>query len=320
MGGMQLGVKYNDHKFLEMVEHCGVVCARCLLVDAIGAFLPSLGIPSDIILVWNGVALGGSMFSRAETLCVIGIGFVDTHGKLVYRLLSSPSENMQRSGDAQVALVLRMLREHPTRLTVRELRERLALVGGLGANVRGGPEAKHQSTGAADKFWSHIHPELDAEAALMCVDWDLWHRVMTAITRAMNNSRAVQEVMDVGHEMGFLFGVGEAGGTRSLQQILARIAFVTRSCESVVAGMHARLGLAHAHVGAQSIRELIHLGRRVSSMAFVAFALALHDLLDGRVSKLSWLAETTCRCRRRAGFPSRARGFGWSRAGKGPAG
>ena len=72
-------------------------------------------------------------------------GSFDTHGKLVYRLLSSPSENMQKSGDAQVALVLRMLREHPAGLTARELRGSLAVVGGDGAIVRGGPEARSDS-------------------------------------------------------------------------------------------------------------------------------------------------------------------------------
>ena len=119
----------------------------------------------------------------------------------------------------------------------------------------------------------------------------------------------------MGMELGVLFAAGEGralyrtvqaeigaedrrvvpdhGGTRSLQQILARIAFVTRSLESVIAGMHAKLGLAHAHIGTSKIGGLIEQGRRLSSMAFVAFSLAAHDLLDCRLSQLSWLAETT---------------------------
>ena len=56
--------------------------------------IPALGIRSDLSLTWDGVSIGGSMWSRAETLRVIGLGRVDASGHIRHRLMATPSENL----------------------------------------------------------------------------------------------------------------------------------------------------------------------------------------------------------------------------------
>ena len=128
LAGVPVGTKYNHHSFMDLVEHLAVVCCRDLLGDALRQPLPGLGIPSDLSLVWDGVSIGGTMWSRQETFCVLGVGFCDAAGRIQYRLVATPSENLQKAGPAQVSLVLASLRDHPAGLSSEVLRRRLSVV------------------------------------------------------------------------------------------------------------------------------------------------------------------------------------------------
>ena len=96
LAGVPAGTKYNHHSFMDLVEHLAVVCCRDLLGDALRQPLPGLGIPSDLSLVWGGVSIGGTMWSRQETFCVLGVGFCDAAGRIQYRLVATPSEHLQK--------------------------------------------------------------------------------------------------------------------------------------------------------------------------------------------------------------------------------
>ncbi len=85
-------------------------CCRELTGGALSELIPSLGIPSYLSLIWDGVSIGGTMWSRAETLCVIGVGFCDPPGHVQHRLATTPSDNLQKAGLTQVELALRWLR------------------------------------------------------------------------------------------------------------------------------------------------------------------------------------------------------------------
>ena len=89
------------------------------------------------------------MWSRGETLCVVGLGYSASDGKTQHCLVATPSENLQTSGEAQVCLVLACLQGHPAELTRRALKSRLCIVGGDGAIAAGGSAAKPSSTRAA---------------------------------------------------------------------------------------------------------------------------------------------------------------------------
>ena len=66
----------------QLAEHAAVACCRHLAASALSEICPGLGIPSDLSLVWDGVSIGGTMWSRGETLCVLGAGFVDPAGRI----------------------------------------------------------------------------------------------------------------------------------------------------------------------------------------------------------------------------------------------
>ena len=313
MAGLKLGSKYDHHSFLTLVEHLAVVCCRELTGRSLMELVPSLGIPSDLSLVWDGVSIGGTMWSRGETLCVIGVGCCDTAGHIHHLLVSSPSENLQKAGESQVELVLRSLRDHPARLSAAMLRRRLSVVGGDGAVCAGGPEARHASTGAAEKLWSRVNDGNPLN--IPCTEWDLFHRVDAAFSNAMRAHAGVSEIMDVGKALGALFAVGDGralyrsaqaaigaasrrvvpdqGGTRKVVAIASSIQYVTRNLEAIHAGIHARLGLARGGASAQSQHSLIELSRRVSAMNFVMFSLAVDDILQGHVSPLALAAQVS---------------------------
>ena len=241
-----------------------------------------------------------------------GVGVCDPCGRIRYHLLCTPSENLHKSGDDQMQLVLDCLRTHPARLSASVLRRRLSIVGGDGAVVAGGAEAKHASTRSAEKFWGRIMGESGAPP---CTEWDLFHRADAAVAGTMRSHPAVEEIMDVAKALGALFGTGDGralyrsaqhalaessrrvipdqGGTRKIVAIANSIQHVVQHLAAVHGSMHARLGLARDGTGAQSQRYLIDLGRRTSSMNFVMFALAVDDVLRAYIVPLALAAQAT---------------------------
>ena len=71
--GLQTGSKYNQHQFVELVEILAVVAVRSKAADVLAKNSPSLGIPSDIAIIWDGVSIGARSFSRHETLYLCGL-------------------------------------------------------------------------------------------------------------------------------------------------------------------------------------------------------------------------------------------------------
>ena len=309
LAGVAVGTKYNHHSFMDLVEHLSVVCCRDLLANQLCQLLPGLGIPSDLALVWDGVSIGGAMWSRQETFCVLGVGFCDTAGRIHYRLVATPSENLQKAGPAQVDLVVASLQDHPAGLSRAVLRQRLSIVGGDGAIVGGGVDAKHSSTKAAELFWENI---MGAAGGPPCTEWDLFHRVDAALSLVMRNHAAIAEVLDVGRSLGALFGTGDGrvlfrstqkaigssqrvlpdqGGTRKIVAVAGSVDYIVTNLPALIASMHARLGLARSRKTAQSVGSLVDMGRRLSALNFVAFALAAADVLQRHIVPLALVAQ-----------------------------
>jgi len=312
LAGVSLGTKYSHHGFMELVEHSAVVCCRHLTAVALSRPCVGLGIPSDLSLVWDGVAIGGALWSRAETLCIVGVGFCDEAGRIQHRLLATPSENLQRAGSQQMELVLRSLQVHLARLSRALLRQRLAIVGGDGAVCGGGAGARHSSTQAAERLWEAA---FGAEGTrVSCCEWDLFHRVDAAVAGTMRSHAGVAEVLEVARGLGALFASGDGraifratqaalgapqrampdqGGTRKIVSLANSIEFVVGHLAAVHGSMHARMGMARATVGSQSQGSLVEMGRRVAAMNFVSFSLALCDIMAGCVVPLALVAQAS---------------------------
>ena len=140
--------------------------------------LGGLGIKSDVGIMFDGVSIGATHFARHETLLLIGCSHTDARtGELRAQLIAAPSMGMFHDGTTQAALVLRALQSHPVQLGTRELRARVAIVGGDGAVARGGEEAIHSSTGTAELVWDTVFkpralvfkPEDEGDHGLRCV-------------------------------------------------------------------------------------------------------------------------------------------------------
>ena len=104
--------------------------------DALHSILPGLRIPSDIVVVFDGVSIGATQFSSQETLLLVGALHTDPqNGQQVATVTGAPSSGLSHKGLAQCEIVLQCLAAHPWSLNISLLRPRLALVGGDGAVV-----------------------------------------------------------------------------------------------------------------------------------------------------------------------------------------
>ena len=198
MVGVRLGTKYNHHAFLERVEHMSYVSCQAFAAIELNQLTPSTGVPPEIAVTWDGVGIGGTTFSRAETTAIIAVSFMNASGRIVQRLVESPSENLRKAGADQKELVLEALARHPARLTLPELRKRLRLVAGDGAICKGGVDAIHGSTGAGEGLWAEVFgpgPE-------PCTEWDLFHRIDAALTHVMKTHGACVEYTAVARACG----------------------------------------------------------------------------------------------------------------------
>ena len=59
--GLDLGTKYRSHHLVQSVEHLAAVAARARTADALNRNLASLGIPSDLNLIFYGASIGASL-------------------------------------------------------------------------------------------------------------------------------------------------------------------------------------------------------------------------------------------------------------------
>ena len=62
--GLVLGEKYRSHHFVHVVERHCVAALNALTAQSMNQLVPSLGIPADLVLVFDGVSIGARQFSR----------------------------------------------------------------------------------------------------------------------------------------------------------------------------------------------------------------------------------------------------------------
>ena len=123
------------------------------------ATLSGLGIPSDIGVFFDSVSIGTSSFSTQETLQRIGAAYTPLDfSSEGLALISTPSIGASHTGTHQKSLVFEGFATAPWNVGHGCMRARLALVGGDGAVVRGGPDAVHKGSGASDQIWDELFP------------------------------------------------------------------------------------------------------------------------------------------------------------------
>ena len=270
-------------------------------------------------IMFDGVSLGSSSFSRHETLQIVGVSFISPHSlRLHARLVGAPSAGLDHTGPVQAEGLLRCLTDHPAQLAARA-DSRLAAIGGDGAVVAGGPRAKHKSTNAAGHLWSLLRQDPP------CLLWDGFHRDDKARRTAYMESGPTVELFDVAGAVNQLFGVGQGriilrsaaalidspsyvvpqtSGTRPTVSLQAAPGALVKNFRNYHAGLHARLDLVRKGRTAQTLTGLIALARRLDSVDFVAYLLLFEDLQKmlyhhGQVqqsNKLeSWIADEQSR-------------------------
>ena len=126
--------------------------------------------------------------------------------------MSCPSTGGSHQGQRQADLVLEALERRPAKIIQGVLKARLACTGGDGAVVRGGPEARHSSSGAAHLIWNRVRDDQQEGLTL----WGHFHRSDRALHFA--STKWVEEVVDMGKELNRLFGVnaGKVGPHRKI--------------------------------------------------------------------------------------------------------
>ena len=314
--GVNVGEKYHTREFVRLVEQLGMQCVRTCTVEGMKVPLHGLGIPSDFSCVFDGVSPGATEYPRTETLLPIGLRYSHPRrGCLLSRMVAVPSQGGGKSGVETKEVVLNALANAPGGgFTRRRLRASLAAAGGDGAVVSGGTDARHKSTKAADHVFAAVHPSMEEPLAF----WDLFHRNEVGAMWAVRDSPYAVEVFDVSRVMLQLFGVGsgrvlhrsvaelmsesvvrpsEGGGTRPFT-------YGYRVCESLVRNfrtyhlsLEARIAQTHGFTdsgmkkGAQSLRKLIDVGRRLSSLDFVAFLIMYRDLCQLSLLPFSMLVQ-----------------------------
>ena len=132
----------------------------------------------------------------------------------------------------------------------------------------------------------------------------------TLQTKAISDSAAALEIFDVARVMGQLLGTGDGrvifraaasvvgskhlrvpdqGGTRKVVALARTVESLLKSLKTYQAGLHARRGQGEAadRRGSQTKKHLVDIGRRVTALNFITFAVAMSDMLRNRVVPLA---------------------------------
>ena len=62
---------------MKVVERHCVAALNALTAQSMKQLVPSLGIPADLVLVFDGVSIGARQFSRYESLLLVGLVFLE---------------------------------------------------------------------------------------------------------------------------------------------------------------------------------------------------------------------------------------------------
>ena len=297
--GLDCGDKYASARFVRVAEFCAGKLLEFGQAEVLNAELGGLGVVSPLSCSFDAVSVGDTMFARNETFQIITVTALDPcTGKLSTHFLNCPSIGSGHDGDAQAQVVLNALAHHPAKLTSQSLRQRvLTMVGGDGAVAKGGPEMRHVSTDACQKFSKLVYTN-DVET--LC-EWEMFHRSETAFRRTLQDCPMSQELFAVARGMAQQFGCGvgriilrsvgsladesnntpaaDIGGTRKGEAMTRIAENVLRNYRKYALGLHAKLARKRQGHGSSTIQSLLALGRRLLSVDFLLFTVAFKDLM-----------------------------------------
>ena len=141
--GLDVGDRFHSRMFPPMLEQLAMRAVERVTDHDLRRPLPGTGIRTDVALMFDGVSIGATSFATAETLQLVGLGFINAlTGGVCERLVGAPSAGSKHDGDSTTELVLATLAGDPFLITIPELRRILTCVGGdgvLGASVALGP-------------------------------------------------------------------------------------------------------------------------------------------------------------------------------------
>ena len=173
------GAHCHGRNFCAETEYLAGQVLHMMNANDWSSVLGGLGVESDFALMADPVSLGKcTAFPRNETVLIANLTIVSAEdGSLLtpmldYRTLAVGSH----SGPEITRLLLEMLSQHPSMMDLPTLRARLAMIDGDGQLVRGGQQARHSSSGAAELLWQQVHPEAEANSLVVCTRWDDFHR------------------------------------------------------------------------------------------------------------------------------------------------
>ena len=130
---------------------------------------------------------------------------------------------------------------------------------------------------------------LQRQNSCPAVEWDLFRRVDSAASMAMEACPAAVEIFDIARVMGALFGTGDGS-------VMLRAAHDQGGTHKVVALAqtvdHLLLNMRAFHArGAQTKQHLIRVGRRISNLNFVVFVIFVRDAFQRRVAPIALKAQ-----------------------------
>ena len=319
LAGVHIGDKYRSPYFVRLVETLAMQLIRSCLLSLLKSRLRGLAIRSDFALIWDGVSIGTKAFSRNETLCLIGMRAAHpATGKPYTRLLAAPSSLAAHGGAEKAQLLLRACAALPNGgLTLADFRSSFVVGGADGAEVKGGEDARHGSTGTADILFRQVWPQLD----FVLAHWDFWHREEVLGRWAIKDTPLAMELFDVGQVMNQLFGVGQgqhvlrgaehklkdvhesvravrpyAGdSTRPITYSVRLTTSLLRNFRCYDLGLSTRAEMSRRGATAQSQVKLTSVGRRLTSVDLVVFLVAFHDLAKHLLEPFSRrMQESSC--------------------------
>ena len=117
-----------------------------------------------------------------------------------------------------------------------------------------------------------MHPEVDCSLlkAAVATDWELFHRIDIAVSKAIEVTPEAMSIFDISRVMGSLFGVGDGrvilrstadaigerryrvtdqDGTRKIVALANTVEHVLKMHRALHASMHARIGQRMVDVG-----------------------------------------------------------------------
>ena len=259
VGREQLGDQHHSRKFFIQVVYMAARVLEKLEALRINSPIAGLGIASDFGLAMDPVSLGSGVQARHETVLVICLCLIGSHGKMYTSFLCAPTLPLEgHTGDSLRELSLEALAQHPCGFSNFSLKRRLAVVSGDGNLAKGGNEAAHSSTKTCEKIWQATHPDMNA----LLTSWDRFHRFDSAVWRACMETPLTEEVFDLAAALDSLFGMCEgkallrsvgsllheaprttrrAGGTRKIGYISGVPSHMLANFKHYILGLHARI-------------------------------------------------------------------------------